>query len=129
MKEETDLDRLEKLAKALVAVEKSATSGESDRLFRALAISMQNEAATNVLQMFAQTISDLPGQLDPSDLANVLKYPNCIGELRSVVLVRLADVLRIPWQPAENPWRVITHPKLKPYVDRPLVAPQDWPTE
>ena len=82
-----------------------------------------------MLSTWAQAITDLPDPLEPSDLANVLQYPNCTGDVRSAVLVRLAKALQIPWQPNDNPWRIITHDKFKPYVNRPLVPPPDWPTK
>jgi hypothetical protein len=84
---------------------------------------MQTKGDTSVLSAWAKIIADLPDPLDSSDLANVLKYPNCTGHVRSAVLGRLAKVLQIPWQPTDSTWRTISHPKLTPDVDRPLVAP------
>jgi hypothetical protein len=127
--EKTDPDRLDRLAGAFAAVAAHTSPAKACNLFRLLAASMQSQAYSGVPSPWSEPIANLPDPLDPSDLANVLKYPNCTGKVRSAVLGHLAKVLQIPWKPTDNPWPLITHPKLKPYVDRPLVAPPARPTK
>jgi hypothetical protein len=56
-----------------------------------------------------------------------MKYRNCTWEVRSAVIGRLAKNLQVAWDLKDNPWPVIANLnlKLKPYVDRPLVAIRD----
>jgi len=129
VKQEADPQRLVTLALAFAAVAKGTKPEQSGSFFRNFAVAMQTKGNSSVISTWAEIIAELPGPLDPSDLANVLKYPNCTGEVRSAVLGRLAKVLQIPWQPTDSPWRIITHAKLNSYVYRPLVAPPDWPTK
>src|SRR5262249_15788806 len=129
MKDETDPGRRSDLANTFAQVAKNAKPEQAGSLFRQFAVSMHTKADSWMLSTWAQAITNLPEPLEPADLANVLKYPNCTGDVQSAVLRRLAKVLQISWQPNDNPWRIITHDKFKPYVNRPLVAPPDWPTK
>ena len=56
-----------------------------------------------------------PG-LDPHDLGNLLNDANCISSVRTAVLEKLARSLDIPWKSSDDPWRMITDDRLKPYL-------------
>jgi nucleoside phosphorylase len=129
LKEKTDSDRLATLTEVYASVLRNARPGEAGTFFRSFALWMKTRGDWHTLSVWGKSIAELPDSLDPSDLANVLKYPNCTGDARSAILGHLAKILQIPWQPIDNSWRIITHDKLKLYVDRPLVAPPDWPTK
>ena len=81
----------ESLVRAFGNVAASTGTVDTRSVFRSVAHSLEYEVDTdNPKQTCLRFLSYLPDPLDSSDLANVLKYPNCIGKFHSAVVKRLA---------------------------------------
>ncbi len=77
----------------------------------------------------AESFEALPSHVNLGYLANFLKYPTCQAKVKEAALKNLAEELGVAWKPGDNPWVLIEHEKFRPYRDRRVVMPPDWPTQ
>jgi hypothetical protein len=121
----SDPNRFSALRDALIQLAERSSPKQRRWLFVEVNSAMYSQGDPRMLDAWAGFIrsqvtpSDREDQreaVDRDDLGNILTDANCVGSVRTAVLEKLAQSLDIPWKASDDPWRMITDEKVKPFL-------------